>query len=67
MRQAFPELSVTNEDIQAAQRAARKKLANQPEFKNLVKQTAQAVKAERDYVTSSNQLLQRLHKQLFGN
>jgi len=66
-RQAFSALFVTNEEIQAAQRAARKKLADQPEFKEQVKQTAQAVQAERDYLLNSNQVLRQLHKELFGN
>jgi len=58
---------VTNEQIQAAQRAARKELANNEQFKALVKATSEAVKAERDYVLNSSEALQRLHKQLFGS
>jgi arylsulfatase A len=67
MRQAFPELSVTNGEIQAAQRAARKKLANQPGFKKLIQETAQAVHAERDYLINRYPTLQQLHKELFDN
>ncbi|MEO2020779.1 MAG: hypothetical protein ABGX05_03055, partial [Pirellulaceae bacterium] len=67
MEQAFPQLFVTNEQIQATQRAARKELANNEQFKALVKATSDAVKAERDYVLDSSEALQRLHKQLFGN
>ena len=58
---------MNNEDIQAAQRAARKKLANQPEFKELIKETAQAVHAERDYLVNRYPTLQQLHKELFDN
>ena len=67
MEEAFPQLFVTNEQIQAGQRAARKKLADNEQFKTLIKATSEAVKAERDYVLDSSETLQRLHKQLFGN
>ncbi len=67
MQEAFPQLFVTNEQIQAGQRAARKELADNEQFKTLVKATSEAVKAERDYVLDRSEALQRLHKQLFGN
>jgi hypothetical protein len=67
MEEAFPQLFVTNEQIQAGQRAARKELADNEQFKTLIKATSEAVKAERDYVLDSSEALQRLHKQLFGN
>lgn len=66
-RQTFPALFVTNEQIQATQRAARKKLADQPEFKKLIKETAQAVQDEREYLFDSNPVLRQLHKEVFGN
>ena len=66
-REMFPALFVTNEQIQAAQRAARKKLANQSEFKQLIKETAEAVQAEREYLFNSNPILRELHKEVFGN
>ena len=66
-RQTFPALFVTNQEIQATQRAARKKLADQPEFKKLIKETAQAVQDEREYLFDSNPVLRQLHKEVFGN
>ncbi len=67
LQQTYPRLFLTNKEIQAAQRAARKKLANEPEFKTLIKETAEAVREQRDYVIGSNETLRRLHKQLFDN
>lgn len=67
LRQAYPQLFVSNQQIQSGQRAARKKLANETAFKTLIKETSQAVHAEREYVIGSNETLRGLHKQLFGN
>ena len=50
MQGRYPRLHLSNEQILASQRAARAKHKDEPEFKALIKQTADAVRAEREYV-----------------
>lgn len=64
---AYPRLFITNEEIQSAQRAARKALSDTREFKATVQVTASAVRAEREYLLDADAALMALHHTLFGS
>jgi arylsulfatase A len=66
-KETYPRLFITNEEIQVAQRAARKRLSDTPDFKATIQVTASAVRAEREYLLSANAELAELHHTLFGS
>ncbi len=66
LQATYPRLFITNDEIQAGQRAARKTLSADPNFRTTIKATATAVRMERDYLLSADSELEQLHRELFG-
>ena len=65
-KDTYPRLFITNEEILAAQQAARRNLSDTLDFKAVIKATATAVRAEREYLLSADAELMELHNTLFG-
>ena len=62
MVREHPQLFVTDEQIRVKQRKAREQLKKDPAFKALLKQTADAVHAERQYLFEQEPQLEILSK-----
>ena len=58
---------LTNEQLLEESRNARERLAKNEDFKSQLKRTADAVRAEREYLFTVEPELKRLHKIVFGN
>ena len=67
LTKAFPELFVTNEEIQAKQREQRAKLKDSPEFQKTLHDVSNLVKAEMEYRHQKNAELKALWLQIFMN
>ena len=65
MLETFPELFITNEEIQAQQREQRVKLKGSPEFQKTLQDVAKLVKTEMEYRHQKNAELKELWKQVF--
>ena len=65
LTEAFPELFITNEEIQAKQREQRVKLKDTPEFQQMLRHVSDLVKTEMEYRHQKNAELKALWLQIF--
>jgi len=65
LEQAFPELFITNEEIQARQREEREKLKGSPEFQKVIQDVSELVRKEMEYRHQKNPELKQLWTQIF--